>query len=150
MPLDRVRVITNIFSGELGLLITRAFYKQGARVTLVFGPGRRELINPQRDKFKILYFNYFDELLKIAQSQSLNKQVIVNSAAIADYQPIKNFSGKIKSGQKNFQLNFKPTKKIIDLMRKINPHAVLVKFKLEVGKSKQQLIEIAYQKLTFI
>lgn len=147
MPIDEVRVITNIFSGELGLLIARKLYRLGAKVTLVFGPGRRELIITKQDRFKIIFFNFFDELLKIAKSQSPGQQIIINSSAIADYQPLKKYPGKIKSGQKDFCLYFKPTPKIIDLMRKINPAAVLVKFKLEVGKSKKELLKIAYQSL---
>jgi len=147
MPIDRVRVITNIFSGELGLLIAREFYRQGAEVTLLFGPGQRGLINKKQDRFKIIFFDYFSELLKLAKKHAHKKGVIVNSAAIADYQPIKSFSGKIKSGQKDFCLYFKPTPKIIDVIKKINPRAVLVKFKLEVGKSKQQLLDIAYKSL---
>ena len=147
MPIDQVRVMTNIFSGELGLLIAREFYRQGAQVTLVFGPGRRELIDFKKDKFKIIFFSYFNELLKIARNKSAGQKIIVNSAAIADYQPVKRFSGKIKSGQSNFQLNFRPTRKIIDEIRRINPRAILVKFKLEVDKTKQQLIKTAYHSL---
>ena len=149
VSLDKVRAITNIFTGELGLLIAREFFRKGAKTILLFGPGRRELINLEKDRFKITFFNYFEELLKIVKKEARDCDIVINSAAIADYQPVQKFSGKIKSGQKGLLIKLKPTVKIIDLIRKINPAAVLVKFKLEAERNEKKLIKTAYQSLLF-
>jgi len=149
IAIDRVRVITNVFTGELGLLIAREFQKRKAKVTLLFGPGRKELIDSGRDKFKIKYFRYFEELRSLLTKEARPADVIINSAAISDYRPDKVFQGKIKSKQKSLILKFKPTIKLVDLVRKINPKAVLVKFKLEVDKTKKELIEKSRQSRLF-
>jgi phosphopantothenoylcysteine synthetase/decarboxylase len=144
--IDQVRAITNIFSGEMGLRIAREFHKRGARVTLLFGRGRRELITAQ-DRFNIVYFDYFEELLSFIHTNVRTFDVVVNSAAIADYQPMRVRRGKIASKKTSLVLQLKPTPKIIDVIRRCNPHCVLVKFKLEVNKSKSALLAIAARSL---
>ena len=38
VPIDDVRVISNISSGEMGHLIAQAFRQKGAQVTIIEGP----------------------------------------------------------------------------------------------------------------
>ena len=148
VPIDRVRVITNIFSGELGYVIAKAFAKQGAIVTLLMGPGRMPII-PEQEKFSVIRFRYFDEILDLVKTEigSQNYEVMIHSAAVSDYQPKERQTGKIKSGQGSLQINFKPTVKIVDLVKDLDPNIFLIKFKLEVGVAKSELVEIAYQSM---
>ena len=39
IPIDKVRVITNIFKGRLGIIIAKEAIKRKAKVTLLLGPG---------------------------------------------------------------------------------------------------------------
>lgn len=148
VPIDKVRVITNIFSGRLGITIAEEALRRGAVVTLAIGPGRVEL-PPQTKRLRVIQFRYFDELLALVK-QLLNKQgydIVIMSAAIADYTPVSVHSTKIKSGKKELIIRFKPTIKIIDLIKKIDPNIYLVKFKLEVDVSENELIDIAYKSM---
>lgn len=149
VPIDKVRVITNIFSGKLGLIIANLAHTLGADVTLLMGPGKILVPAKKLSRFKIIKFRYFDELLELVKTHVGSKRydVIIHSAAVSDYRPIFVKRGKIKSGKKELSIRLKPTIKIVDLIKKIDPDIFLVKFKLEVGLSQQELINIAYRSM---
>jgi len=148
VPIDKVRVITNIFGGALGSIIADESRKSGAKVTLLFGPGKASL--PKESKnLKILKYKYYDELSKLVSRElkNGNYDVIIHSAAVADYAPVLSEKGKIKSGKKSLTIKLTSTKKIVDSIKKIKPDIFLVKFKLEVGLSKDKLINVAFQSM---
>jgi len=146
--LDKVRVITNIFGGSLGLIIAKQAYQMGACVTLLMGPGRVSL--PKcKPKFQIIRFKYFDEILKLVIDEVNSKKynVFIHSAAVSDYKPKYSNKKKIKSGKNNLLIRLTPTTKIVNLIKKIDNDIFLVKFKLEVNNSDQELIKKAYNSL---
>jgi phosphopantothenoylcysteine synthetase/decarboxylase len=149
VPIDKVRVITNIFRGTLGLLISKEAIKRGAKVTLLLGPGDLSLPKKIPKNLQIIQFRFFDEFYKLIQKEISSKRynIIVHSAAVADYEPIKPYKGKIISGQKNFLIHLKPTIKIVDQIKKWDPKVFLVKFKLEVNLNKKELIERGYKSM---
>lgn len=150
VPIDKLRIITNIFSGRLGFLIAQTAYQNGADVTLLLGPGR---IYPDdlksKNKFNILRFRYYEELLELVKNEVKTKKydVVIKSAAVADYIPIKYYDKKIKSGKKKLIIKMKPTLKIIDLIKKMDPSVFLVKFKLETNLSEKKLIDTAHKSM---
>lgn len=144
VAIDSVRVITNIFGGTLGLEIAEHAAKKGFKVTLLFGPGKS--IPKTFDKsIKIIRYKYYFELLDLVKKHVSMKKysVIIHSAAVADYTPENSFDGKIKSNKETLTIKLKRTIKIVDLIKKINKNIFLVKFKLEVNKSVEELILIA-------
>ncbi|HPY12971.1 MAG TPA: phosphopantothenoylcysteine decarboxylase [Candidatus Paceibacterota bacterium] len=148
VPIDKVRVITNVFGGTLGSLIAREASKEGARVTLLFGPGKAAL--PLKSKnIEIIRYKYYDDLLNLIKKEvkTKNYEIIIHSSAVADYAPIPSKEGKIKSGKKTLTIKLRPTLKIVDLIKKIKPKIFLVKFKLEVGLPKNKLLDIAYRSM---
>ncbi|MFA6525437.1 MAG: phosphopantothenoylcysteine decarboxylase [Patescibacteria group bacterium] len=149
VPIDRVRIITTVFGGKLGWEIAKFASEKNYNVTLLMGPGRVSIPKKISKSFRIIRFKYFDELLNLVTNELKSKEydAIIHSAAVPDYIPKKTNSGKIKSGISNFKIEFKRTIKIVDLIKKIRPDIFLVKFKLEVGKSKAQLIDIAYKSM---
>jgi len=151
VPIDKVRVITNIFGGTLGLLIAKEAVKQGAKITLLMGPGPYSLFKSKNKKLKVIHFKYFEELYHLMRKEISSKKydIVIHSAAVADYVPIKFYEGKIKSGKKNLVIKLKPTIKIVDQIKKWDPKIFLVKFKLEVNVSKKELIEKAYKSMLF-
>lgn len=148
VPLDRVRVITNIFGGSLGVLIAKYALQEGAHVTFLFGPGRARLPS-KKENLRIIRFRYFNDLLNLIKKEIKSKRydIVIHSAAVSDYTPIKFTKRKIKSGLRSLVINLKPTIKIVDLIKKIDPSIFLVKFKLEVHESKNQLIGVAYRSM---
>lgn len=131
VPVDKVRVISNISSGKLGLLLAREALKNGFKTDLFLGPvGDTAKIGSLRVS-RFSYFNKFQSLVE----KTLKKKkydVIIHCAAVSDYicRPV---AGKISSKKENLILSLKKAPKIINLMRKLNPKAFLVMFKLESG-----------------
>ncbi len=92
--IDRVRCVTNIFSGRTGASVARTAWGRGHSVALAtshpdslaeFG------INPHApgERFTLLPYNTFDELASIMQSQFRENtfDVVCHSAAVSDYLP---------------------------------------------------------------
>lgn len=149
VPVDRVRVITNVFSGRLGWTIVKMAHKMGADITLLMGPGKIILPSKKIKKLKIVYFRYFDEILKLVKKEISSKKydIMIHSAAVNDYAPILSKEKKIKSGKSKLIIRLKPTIKIIDLIKKLDPSIFLVKFKLEVDLPNKKLIDVSYKSM---
>lgn len=143
MPIDDVRVISNISSGEMGIFLARQAAACGMKVDLFLGPvgvvslGRE--IHVQR-------FRYFQELLDLVKVALRAKKydIILHAAAVSDYfsKPVR---GKISSKKGNLFLKLKIAPKIIALMRRLNPDAYLVMFKLEGRVSDAVLLKRALE-----
>ena len=146
--IDDVRVITNIFGGALGVCIAEEALKYGANVTLLLGPGRVQ--PPENSKhFKVITFKYYDELLSLVTTHvsSGKYDIMIHSAAVTDYIPLRKVQGKIKSTLGEMTIHLKKTIKIVDLVKKLNPTIFLVKFKLEAGLSERELLAIAHRSM---
>lgn len=149
VALDRVRVLTPVFSGETGLWIARSFADQGCQVTLLMGPGRARFTSDDWTRMTVRQFFYYEELdalLRACLGQS-SYDVIVHSAAVADYRPKSHFNGKIPSGSQDLRIELSPTPKLIDMIHSEAKSSFLVAFKLEVGKTEDELIRIGWQSL---
>lgn len=147
VPIDRVRVITSVFGGLLGVIIAKTAKEMGADVLLLMGPGRAQL--EEDENLKIVKFKYFEELFNLMKKEISSKKydIVIHSSAVPDYVPYKVFDGKIESGNKNLTIKLKPTIKIVDYIKKWDPSVNLVKFKLQVGFNKKKLIEVAYKSM---
>lgn len=149
VPVDKVRVLTNIFSGRLGYLIAKkAAGKENSEVTLFLGPGRISLPEKQDKNLEIIRYKYFDELYNLLEKAVSSKKydILIHSAAVADYAP-KPTDAKIKSGKQNLTIELNPTIKIVDQVKKWDPDIFLVKFKLEAEISPEELINIAFESM---
>jgi len=153
VPIDSVRVISNISSGLTGITIAQHAASRGADVTLLLGPAciKDSLAcrnrKPGQAKLKIVRFKYFDELKRIIERQLDEKKydILIHTAAVSDYRPVKVFNGKIKSGKQELKIFLKPTLKLTDILKRNGRGAFLVMFKLEVKTSRKKLIDAAYK-----
>lgn len=149
VAIDKVRVITNIFSGRLSYAIVEEAARKGATVTFLFGPGRINIDGLKNKKnVKIIRYKFFDELFTYMKKEisSGKYNVVVHSAAVADYKPIP-FKGKIKSGKNELILKLKPVLKIVNQIKKWDSKIFLVKFKLEVDVKRKRLMNIALKSM---
>ncbi|MCF7872623.1 MAG: hypothetical protein K9L80_00235 [Candidatus Omnitrophica bacterium] len=140
---DKVRVLTNRFTGKTGLYLANKLSDKGHKVTLVINPysvGKVTSINS-------LYFHYFAEFKKKITDllKSNNFDAIVHTAAVSDYLPRIEKKGKIPSGEKNINISLSPAPKIIKIIRKLAKDSILIQFKLEAKK--RGIIDKAYQSL---
>lgn len=149
IPIDTVRVITNIFKGSIGFTIAKTAADMGADVTLLLGPSFDLSSMKLPSNLKVVRFKFFDELDSLV-SELLKKgsfDAMIHSAAVSDFQLAESYRGKIKSSTKKLVLELIPTKKIVDSVKKIVPKIFLVKFKLEVGISDDELKKVALKSL---
>lgn len=142
VSIDRVRVISNIATGETGILLAEKLQYLGAKVTLLLGPVEYSCKNK---KIKILRFVFFDDLKhKLAKELNTKKyDIVIHSAAVSDYRPAKIFRNKIRSGISRLKIELVPAVKIIGLIKKIDPLVFLVGFKYEPGAGRKKLIKEA-------
>lgn len=171
MPIDKVRCLTNIFKGKTGTVIALQAALDGHEVTLIANQSIDKLRYMHPDVlfgklcFKTIPYNTFDELEQIMKKEITTGiyDVVIHSAAVSDYQvtivtseikdlewwerqPYGTFverESKIPSGKITY-LGLEPTKKLVDEIRKSwDFKGKLVKFKLQVDMSDEELLEIA-------
>ena len=149
IPIDKVRVITNIFKGRLGIIIAKEAIKRKAKVTLLLGPGLISFSQKISSHIKVVRFKFFKELFKLMKKEISSKKydVVIHSAAVGDFEPIKFRHGKISSREENLILKLKPTLKIVDKIKKWDSSVFLVKLKVEANLKKKELIKRAYKSM---
>jgi phosphopantothenoylcysteine decarboxylase/phosphopantothenate--cysteine ligase len=140
VPIDSVRVISNIATGETGLLLAQELSRTGAKVTLVLGPSGICCVNRS---IRLVRFKFFDELKKIITRELTSKKydIVIHSAAVSDYRPLSVLKKKIPSGRRKLQIELVPTPKIIDAIRKIDRNLYLVGFKFQPNAGRKLLIK---------
>lgn len=166
VPVDDVRVITNVFGGTTGYRIATLAAEMGAEVTLLLGPYTiretsamidepfRNILTKVKNiffakakiflaggKIEIVNYQYFDELMSLMKEHISTGEydAVIHSAAVADYAPLKT-DGKIGSGFNKFEIKTVQTPKIISYIKKWDANIFLVQFKLEVGLTEKELI----------
>lgn len=168
-PIDRVRVITNVFTGRTGATIAAAAFDRGHSVTLLTSHpavlDHLPAIRPRGEpEFAVRPYRTFEELhaLMAALIPSGGFDAIVHSAAVGDYHcggvfaavaPFDGRSlpelndvsaGKVKSSYPEVWVRLTPAPKLVDKVRlEWGFRGVLVKFKLEVGVSEAELLAVA-------
>ena len=136
--IDPVRFITNRSSGKMGYQIAKSAFLRGADVTLISGPSS-EKIYPEIKKVNV---KSADEMYKAVQQELEENEILIMSAAVADYTPAEKKSTKIKK-EDNFQ-NIELTK-TVDILSAVNKeNKFIVGFALETDNE----IEHAKKKLT--
>jgi len=139
IAVDAVRVISNFATGETGILLAEKFNKSGAKVTLILGPVGNCSLNK---RIKLERFCFYQEL-KSGLQRELKKHrydAVIHTAAVSDYQMLRTFRHKIRSGIKKLSLELGPTPKIINSIKKIAPYSLAVGFKFEPGASREKII----------
>ena len=164
-PIDKVRCLTNIFSGKTGARIAIEAVRRGHDVTHF--TSRPEIILEiaaglplSAERWALKTFRTFDELhaLMEAAIPGGGFDAIIHAAAVSDYALAGVFApdplhegklvdvqaGKVKSHHPELWLRMVPTPKLIDLIRQPwGFKGTLVKFKLEVGMSDEELLSVA-------
>lgn len=141
VPIDSVRVISNIATGETGMFLAQRLMRVAPRVTLLLGPVTELRIDK---KIKVINYTYYEELRKAVRAELTRRRydIIIHSAAVSDFTPVRSIKGKYPSGN-GLNLKLKPLPKIITDIRRLAPGAKLVMFKLEPGASDAVLLKAA-------
>ena len=127
--IDPVRFIGNHSSGKMGFAIAEELYRLGADVTLISGPTSLSLSHKAIKRLDVVSA---DDLLKATVAEFSDPDIIVMSAAVADYKPEHVADQKIKKKEQAFSLNLiKTTDILAELGNKKRANQLLVGFALE-------------------
>ena len=138
-PLDAIRFISNTSTGRLGREIASEFLRRGAGVTFIYGAGSEM---PEKGA-KVIEVTTIEDLLRELEGlKGQNFPVIVHAMAVLDHIPEKVIEGKVSSGEE-WTIKLVPAPKVINQIRVWWPEALLAGFKLEVGKRREELLEVA-------
>ncbi len=128
--IDPVRYITNRSSGKMGYAIAKRAVARGAQVTLV--SGKTDLDIPKGlDKF--IAIESADDLYKNLVSEFDSNEVVIQSAAVADYKPKSYSDKKIKKKDSDLCIELSRNKDIAHELGKIKGDKVLVGFAAETN-----------------
>jgi phosphopantothenoylcysteine synthetase/decarboxylase len=108
-PLDPVRYITNRSSGKMGYAIAEAAIEAGHEVVLISGP---VTLDPP-DAAKVISVSTADEMYDAVHQRIGDCDVLVMSAAVADYKPATVSKEKIKKAEARRSLELVPTSDIL-------------------------------------
>ena len=90
--IDPVRFIGNRSSGKMGYAIAKAAYLRGADVTLVSGPSTQSIY----PEIKMIKVRSASEMEKAVKKEVDKNNLLIMSAAVSDFRPVKVASNKIK------------------------------------------------------
>jgi phosphopantothenate---cysteine ligase (CTP) len=171
--IDKVRCLTNIFTGRTGSAIALEAHRRGHRVTLLTShPGSVQ--QSMSERWRMLPFQTFSDLSGLMERELPgNYDGIIHCAAVSDYTLggvfapasgtkfdngdhtwhadsalppalVDRAAGKVKSDEPELWLRLVRAPKLVDKIRtEWGYQGILVKFKLEVGLSEAQLMDVA-------
>jgi phosphopantothenoylcysteine synthetase/decarboxylase len=165
VPIDRVRFISNVFTGRTGAQLARCAQERGHAVTLL--TSHPEVVD---GAFGVRSYRTFEDLESLLEASVREERpdAVIHCAAVSDYRAagiyapaagthfddciwqgspprlVDRAAGKVKSDEPELWLRLERTPKLIDRFRGAwGFRGVLVKFKLEVGVDEAALQDIA-------
>lgn len=168
--IDRVRCLTNIFTGRTGAAIATEAVARGHNLTIA--TSHPEIVNSTSPNFSVRTYQTFEDLRSLMSSIISSGQIdaIIHAAAVSDYLSggifapapgtrfapdtttwhgnpptlIDRAAGKVKSDEPELWLRLVKAPKLVDLIRSAWAfRGILVKFKLEVDVTDAELLTIA-------
>lgn len=139
-PIDPVRYITNHSTGKMGYAIAKHCMRRGAKVTLVTGQ-----TNLPRPMFMEVVeietaAEMFESIKKVYQEQD----IIIKSAAVADYRPTTIASEKIKKKEGDMSI---PLERTTDILGFLGQEKREGQFLCGFSMETQNMLENSKQKL---
>ncbi|MDM1542220.1 bifunctional phosphopantothenoylcysteine decarboxylase/phosphopantothenate--cysteine ligase CoaBC [Empedobacter stercoris] len=140
--IDPVRFIGNYSSGKMGFEIAKAATNLGANVTLVSGPSHESVLGYPIERINVVSAR---DMYKAMHDNFADADVVVMSAAVADYRPKEMAEQKIKKeNDDNLTIELVKNPDILKSLGEIKTHQLLVGFALETNNEE----EYAKRKLT--
>ena len=126
-PIDAVRVIANRSSGKQGYAIAEEAHKRGASVTLISTVDRSTLSG-----IRMIDVETAEQMMNAVLNDAQDADVVVMTAAVADFRPVQSAVGKIKKDHGVPEIVLEPTPDILLALGKQKPaNQVLVGFAAE-------------------
>ena len=126
--LDPVRFISNFSSGKMGVALAAAAWRRGADVTLVAGP----LSVPPPTGPSLTHVETTEDMAKAIEKLLPKTDVLIMSAAPADFRPAQAAASKIKKGKAAPAVKLEHTTDILRSTKaKRRKNSIIVGFALE-------------------
>lgn len=138
--IDPVRYITNKSTGKMGYALAYQAALMGAKVTLVTGPTNLEIPFGISEAIKV---KSAQQMYEAVTSRFDEMDIVIKSAAVADYKPKNISDSKIKKSDSDLALELDRNKDILFELGKLKTKQVLVGFAAETD----DLIANAQKKL---
>ena len=126
--IDPVRFIGNFSSGKMGVALAQRAYELGAEVKLIMGPTAFETTEMP---FSVRSVVSGQEMHEAVFEDYQNADIVVASAAVADFRPKNSVDVKIKKNSPFDQITLEKNPDILFDMGKTKKHQFLVGFALE-------------------
>ena len=137
--IDPVRFLGNRSSGKMGFALAKEAAKRGANVSLISGPV--DLDTPEN--VQRTNVSSATEMKKEIENKFDDIDVLIMSAAVADYQPVVSYKRKIKKSDDNMVIELKKTPDILKDLAKKKKKQIVIGFALETESE----IKNAYKKM---
>jgi phosphopantothenoylcysteine decarboxylase / phosphopantothenate---cysteine ligase len=137
--IDPVRFIGNRSSGKMGYALAKAAFLRGADVTLISGNSSEIAYQ----EINLISIRSADEMKKAVDKELKKNDILIMSAAVADYKPAKVSSKKLKKEKNLTEIKITKTADILSSVKKENK--IVLGFALEtdneIANAKKKLKE---------
>ncbi len=137
--IDPVRFITNYSTGKMGFAIAEKAVSRGAKVYLISGPSNLPTPFGVERYDVVSARDMYDVVMKLMEKAD----IIIKSAAVADYRPAEISNEKIKKSEDEMTIKLQRNPDILQELGKVKGNRVLIGFAMET----QNLIENAKAKV---
>lgn len=127
VPIDPVRILTNRSSGKMGYSIAEEARDRGAEVVLISGP--TSLRKP--NGVKVIDIKTNEEMFDAIKKEFEDADIVIKSAAVADYKAKNYSSEKIKKTGDDLNLIFERDRDILQALGEMKKNQILVGFAAE-------------------
>ena len=138
-PLDPVRYISNQSTGLMGYTLARALSERGADVTLISGPTNLNV----PAGVKTVAVTTADEMYDAVLERYDQNCLIIKTAAVSDFRPLKTAEQKVKKNEAVLTLELAANRDILLELGKQKGNRILVGFTAET----EDAVENAHDKL---
>lgn len=127
VPIDPVRILTNRSSGKMGYSIAEEARDRGAEVVLISGPTSLKKPNG----VKVIDVKTNEEMFDAIKKEFKDADIVIKSAAVADYKAKNYSSEKIKKTGDDLNLVFERDRDILHTLGEMKKNQILVGFAAE-------------------
>lgn len=126
--IDPVRFFTNRSTGKMGFALAEAAAEMGAQVTLVTGPVSLQTFNSTITRIDV---TTADEMYRVMHDNFQDSDIVIKSAAVADYRPKQTYDEKMKKQSVDWKIEMERTKDILQSLGEKKKQQFLVGFAAE-------------------
>lgn len=131
--IDAVRYISNRSSGKMGFALAQAAHEAGANVTLVAGPVALETPHGVHR----IDVESAEQMGQTVMDHLDNQQILIGSAAVADYVPSQPHAGKLKKSADSLSIRLSPSMDIMQAVGNLDHRPFTVGFAAETENLQQ-------------